>query len=126
MADDNLFDVVEDLRTIVADFKRALYGDTATRAPGLLSQLESHEGRLRQLEQRMDRLEEKRKANPVAWTAGYVSFCVAVVLSIASLLNQLEGHHLLGIAPEVAAWMAVLFAVSALILFVVGFGWFER
>lgn len=126
MADDNLFDVVEELRTIVADFKRALYGDTATRSPGLLSQLEGHEQRLQSMEQKLDRIEQRRRANPVAWTAGYVSFCVAVVFSIAALLNQLQGHHLLGIPPEVATWLAVLFATSALILFIVGFGWFER
>ena len=126
MADDNLFDVVEDLRSIVADFKRALYGDTATRSPGLLSQLEGHEQRLQSMEQRVQRMEERRRANPIAWTAGYISFCVAVVFSIAALLNQLQGHHLLGIPPEVAVWLAVLFAASALILFIVGFGWFER
>ena len=126
MADDNLFDVVEELRTLVADFKRALYGDTATRSPGLLSQLESHEVRLRQLEQRMDRLEEKRKANPIAWTAGYISFCVAGVFGIAALLNQLQEHHLLGIPADVASWLSVLFAGLALVLFIVGFGWFEK
>ncbi len=126
MADDNLFDVVEDLRTIVADFKRALYGDPATRSQGLLSQLDSHAERLQRIEHKVEEIERSRRANPGAWTAGYVSFCVAVVFAIAALLNQLQGHHLLGIPAEVATWLAVLFAGSALILFIVGFGWFER
>ena len=55
MSDDNLFDVVEQLRVLVADFKRALYGDQATRSPGLLSQLEGHEERQRRIEQRRER-----------------------------------------------------------------------
>lgn len=126
MADDNLFDVVEELRTIVADFKRALYGDPATRSQGLLSQLDSHADRLQRIEQKLEKLEGSRRANPVAWTAGYVSFCVAVIFAIAALLNQLQGHRLLGVPPEVATWLAVLFAASALVLFIVGFGWFER
>lgn len=126
MADDNLFDVVEELRTIVADFKRALYGDPATRSAGLLSQLDSHAERLQRIEQKIERIEGRRRANPVAWTAGYISFCVAVVFAIAALLNQLQGHHLLGIPAEVATWLAVLFSASALILFIVGFGWFEK
>lgn len=126
MSDDNLFDVVEQLRVIVADFKRALYGDQATRSPGLLSQLESHEGRLQRLEQRADKLEQRRRDNPIAWTAGYVSFCVAGVFAITALLNQLQGHHVLGMPFEVATWLAVVFAALALVLFIVGFGWFDR
>ncbi len=126
MADDNLFDVVEELRSIVADFKRALYGDPATRSQGLLSQLDSHAERLQRIEQKIERMEGSRRENPVAWTAGYISFCVAVVFAIAALLNQLQGHHLLGIPPEVATWLAILFSASALVLFIVGFGWFER
>lgn len=126
MTDDNLFDVVEELRTIVADFKRALYGDPATRSQGLLSQLDSHAERLQRIELKLSQMERSRRANPVAWTAGYVSFCVAVVFAIAALLNQLQGHRLLGIPSDVATWLSVLFAGSALVLFIVGFGWFER
>ena len=126
MTDDNLFDVVEELRTIVADFKRALYGDPATRSQGLLSQLDSHAERLQRIELKLSQMERSRRANPVAWTVGYVSFCVAVVFAIAALLNQLQGHRLLGIPSDVATWLSVLFAGSALVLFIVGFGWFER
>lgn len=126
MADDNLFDVVEQLRVIVSDFKRALYGDSATRSPGLLSQLESQEVRLRLIEQRIEKIEARRQANPVAWTAGYILFCMAGVFGIAALLNQIEGHRLLGIAPDVAGWLAAMFGGLALVLFIVGFGWFEH
>lgn len=125
MASDNLFDVVEELKQITADLRRTVYGDPATRSRGLMSEFDG----LRQEVGRIDADVQKvksRRPNLMAWTAGYTTFCIAVVFAIAALLNQLQGHHLMGIPADVAGWLAVGFAVAALVLFIAGFGWFEQ
>lgn len=125
MASDNLFDVVEELKQITADLRRTVYGDPATRSSGLMSEFDGLRMDVKALEADLKMVKSKRP-NVLAWTSGYLMFCVAVVFAIAALLNQLQGHHLMGLPAEWAAWLAMGFALAALLLFVAGFGWFDQ
>lgn len=119
---DNLFDVVEELKQITADLRRTVYGDPATRSRGLMSEFDGLRMEVKALDADMERV-KKRRPNPLAWTAGYVAFCGAVVMAIAALLDQLIGRQLFGLPAAVATGLAVALAGLALVLFVIGFGW---
>lgn len=125
MATDNLIDVVDQLREIVQDLKRTLYGDHATRSTGLLVEFDSLRNDVKRLESDLSKV-KNRRPNITAWATGYVAFCTAVVFAIISVMNQIDNHNILGLAPVVAMWLALLFGGAALVLFLVGFGWFEH
>ncbi len=121
-SNDNLFDVVEELRQITADLRRTVYGDPATRSRGLMSEFDGMRMEVKALGADMEEV-RRRRPNPLAWTVGYIAFCGAVVFAIAALLDQLQGHSALGIPAAVATGLAVALAGLALVLFVIGFGW---
>lgn len=119
------YDVLEDLRGIVADLKRCLYGDAATRSTGLLNEFDSLRRDVNALRQDVEAV-KNHGPNVIAWTAGYIAFCAAGVFTIAALMNQIPGHEVMGIPGPIATWLALVLAGAALALFLIGFNWFDR
>jgi hypothetical protein len=125
MANDNLFEVVEELRQIVADLKRTLYGDHATRSTGLITEFDGLRRDVKALEIDLANI-KRRRPNVGSWMAAYVLFCAALVFLVAGLINLFVEHDALGIPPAVALWLALGLAAVAAVLFVIGYNWFER
>jgi hypothetical protein len=125
MATDNLFDVVQELREIVADLKRTLYGDHATRSTGLLTEFDSLNQRVASLERDVTRLKNKRPSIPT-WVAGFLVFWAGELAAIVALINLVPGFNIFGISSTAAMWLAIVFGASALALFIAGFGWLDR
>jgi hypothetical protein len=125
MANDNLFEVVEDLRSIVADLKRTLYGDHATRSTGLLVEFDALRREVQSLQQEIQRIKNKRPSIPT-WMAGFLVFCVGGVAAMVALINLLPGFNIFGVSSTAAMWLAIVFGASALALFIAGFGWLDR
>jgi VIT1/CCC1 family predicted Fe2+/Mn2+ transporter len=117
MASDNLLDVVERLEAAVADFRRLLYGDQATRSSGMITEFEGLRRRVEQL--------ETRRPRAGLWVIGYLTFMAAAVCAIVGTVNAVVGTSLLDISPVLAFVLSVILAIAALVLFVTGFGWFE-
>lgn len=124
MASDNILDVVDELRQIVADLKRTLYGDQATRSPGVLSEFDGLRKDVRTLQDDVKQIKSKRP-NVGAWILGYFSFCAGIALCVIAFLNSVDSHNVFGMPAGIALWMGALFAVGALFLFMWGFGWFD-
>jgi hypothetical protein len=122
---DNLFEVVEQLREIVADLKRTLYGDHATRATGLLAEFDALRRRVESVEEDVERIRSKRP-NVGSWVTAYVLFCVAMVFLAAGMINLFVGHDALGLEPAVAFWLSAAAVVVAGVLFAVGYSWLDR
>jgi hypothetical protein len=125
MASDNLFEVVEQLREIVADLKRTLYGDHATRSTGLLTEFDSLRRDVESLKGDVQRIRSKRP-NVGSWVTAYVLFCAAVIFLAAGMVNLFVGHNALGVEPALAFWLAAGLVVIAGVLFAVGYSWLDR
>lgn len=121
---DNILDVVEELRQIVADLKRTLYGDQATHSAGILTEFDSLRKDVLTLQQDVQAL-KTRRPNVGAWVLGYFSFCAGVALGVIAFLNSVDSHNVFGMPAGIALWLAALFAVGALFMFMWGFGWFD-
>lgn len=124
MATENLVDVVEQLQQIVNDFKRILYGDQAARTDGLLVEFNLLRKEVHELGMRVDQL-QARRPHVWAWICGYVAFMAATVFGVVAIINRVEGHDVWHLAPELATWVALGCAGFALLLFLIGFGWFD-
>jgi hypothetical protein len=125
MASDNLFEVVEQLREIVADLKRTLYGDHATRSTGLLSEFDVLRRRVEAVEAEQQRIRNKRP-NVGSWVTAYVLFCGAVIFAAAGIVNVSVDHNALDVEPAAAFWLAAGLVVIAGVLFAVGYSWLDR
>jgi hypothetical protein len=125
MASDNLFDVVQELRDIVADLKRTLYGDHATRSTGLLSEFDGLRRDVESLKQDVQKVKSKKPSIPT-WVAGFLVFWAGMLSAIVALINLVPGFDIFGISSTAAMWLAIVFGLSALLLFVTGFGWLDR
>jgi hypothetical protein len=125
MASDNLFDVVQELRDIVADLKRTLYGDHATRSTGLLTEFDGLRRDVESLKQDVQKVKNKKPSIPT-WTAGFLVFWAGELAAIVALINLVPGFYLFGVSSTAAMWLAIVFGASALVLFIAGFGWLDR
>lgn len=132
MANDNLYEVVGELREIVSDLKRALYGDAATRSKGLMSELDGLRSDVTALQVDVQRLQvdvqrlQAQRPKVASWIAGYVVFCLFLVFLIAGIVNRAASHDAFGLPADTALGLAVLAAVAACVLFIVGFDWVRR
>lgn len=124
MASDNVLDVLEELREIVGEFKRILYGDTAARTNGLVVEFGDLRRDVQALRDDVHRL-KNRKPNVWLWVMGYLSFAASVTFGVIGILN-LAGHAVFGLPAAVALWLAAALGGMALVLFLGGFGWLDR
>ncbi len=122
MGDDNLLDVLRDLRAVTADLKRVVYGDTGARTPGLLDLFDEQQRRIERLESDVRILKQRR---PIVWlwVAGYACFVVAWVLAAVGMTNSWTSLNVLDLPGPFTSVMAFTLAIVALVLFVAGFGW---
>lgn len=125
MASDNVLDVIDELREIVGEFKRILYGDTAARTNGLVVKFDDLHRDVQALRDDVHRL-KNRRANVWMWVAGYVSFSASVAFGVVGMINLIDNHNVLGLPAAVALWLAAVLAGLALMLFLGGFGWLDR
>jgi hypothetical protein len=115
MEQPNPFEIVEQLN-------RAMYGEPASRSPGLFDKIDSLTTELGRLNTRLDRMERKQH-NVSSWTIGYVAFCASGIFAVVAIFNLIPRTTILNMAPELAAFFAVSLAVAALYFFLTGFGW---
>lgn len=125
MAQENLIDVVDRLDRIVVDLKRVVYGDADTRQPGILTQFESMTHRVDAIDRRVTKLEDRRP-NIWLWILGYFGFVAAMICAMVGILNASTPANLWDMPSGLAAALALLFAVGACVMFLAGFGWFDR
>lgn len=124
MASDNVLDVVEELRQIVGEFKRILYGDQAARTNGLVVEFGDLRREVASIKEDLHRLKSRR---PVVWLwiGGYVAFVAAVAFGVVAGLNMIGEPDLWGLPVSVSVFLALFCATVALFLFLGGFGWFD-
>ena len=125
MASDNLMDVVEELKDLVAELRRLLYGDMATRSSGLVADFDKHDRRIATLETEVTRLRNRR---PVVgmWIGGFIAFVVAIVLIGIAFVNYASDANLLDMTPPLAGGLAAFLCAVSLVMFLGGFGWLDR
>jgi hypothetical protein len=120
--DNNPYDVVQELRVIVEDLKRAVYGDPASRSPGMFQEFDSLRRDVNLLRQELEQV-KSRKPSAANWTIGYISFCAGGIFAVIAVLNQIPRNEILNIPGELAAIFAIVLAAIALYFFLSGFGW---
>lgn len=125
MATDNLLDVVDELRTLVGELRRLLYGDQASRFPGLVADLDMQKTRIDRLTMDMDRMKSKRPV-VVMWIGGFLAFVAAVVLIGVALTNAATYANIWDLPPMLAATIAAGLVALSLIMFIGGFGWLDK
>lgn len=122
VGDDNLLDVIRDLRGVVTDLKRVVYGDQVARIPGLLEAFDQQQRRIETLETDVKTLKNRRPMVWI-WVLGYLSFIAAWALGAVAMTNRISHLNLLDLPFGFAAILASVLAIVALVLFVAGFGW---
>ena len=122
MASDNLLDVVDELRQLVGELRRLMYGDTATRSSGLIADFERHERRITTLEADVVRL-KNRKPIVGMWIGGFVAFVTAIVLAAVGFINAVTPANMLDMPPLLSWSLAGCLTVVSLVMFLGGFGW---
>lgn len=125
MANENLLDIVERLDRIVTDLKLALYGSPEARSTGLFAEFDMLRTRVSQLERDVE-AQKARRPNIWLWVVGYWSFIAAAAFGAVAMLNTATDLNLWDAPTPLAATLAIFFAVGALVLFLLGFGWLER
>jgi hypothetical protein len=90
--DNNPYDVVQELRVIVEDLKRAVYGDPASRSPGMFQEFDSLRRDVNLLRQELEQV-KSRKPSAANWTIGYISFCAGGIFAVIAVLTQRDSKH---------------------------------
>jgi hypothetical protein len=114
----NPFEIVEQLN-------RAMYGDPASRNPGLFDKIDELTKGLDRLNQKLEEIED-RKPDPTKWTIGYIAYCIGGIFAVIAVVNQIPHHEILNMSPEMAATIAVVLGAIALYFFLSGFGWLGK
>lgn len=122
VATDNILTAVERLEKATATLERILYGDPPARPHGLLVEFDKMNQRLGRIEQQV----KNRRPHVLIWLAGYVSFLIGNIFFMLMLHSQVSIYDEWRISAELSFWLAVMFLVGALVMFLVGFGWFTR
>ena len=117
----NPYDVLEELRWIVNDLKRALYGDTTLRTPGLFNELDSLRKDVHSMKIDVESI-KNRRPRLYQWLAGYAAFCVGLILAVIALLDQGQVIHT-RVPAELAGLLAVVLITVAAVLLMSGHGW---
>jgi hypothetical protein len=114
----NPFEVVEQLN-------RAMYGDKASRSPGLFDKIDELTFGLNRLNDKLEAIEAK-KPDVTKWTIGYFAFCIGGVFAVIAILNNVPDRMFYNIPAELAATIAVALGAIALYFFLSGFGWLGK
>jgi len=125
VAGDNLLDVVDDLRILVAELRRLLYGDQASRFPGIVADLDAQKSRIDRVEADIRHIKSKRPVVAM-WIGGFLAFVAAVLLSMVALVNASTPANLWDMPVTFAAVCAAGLTALSLIMFLGGFGWLEK
>jgi hypothetical protein len=121
---DNVLDVVEELREIVGEFKRILYGDAAARTNGLVVEFGDLRREVASIKEDLHRMKSRRPVIGL-WVGGYVAFVAAVAFGVVAGLNLVGARELWSLPAPVAVFLATFCALVALFLFMAGFGWID-
>lgn len=124
MATENVLDAVDRIEAAVSKFERILYGDPPARPNGLLVEFEGLRCDVQGLREDVHRL-QNRRPNVLLWVAGFVSFVVSVAFGMVGFMNVAGAHDVWNIPGPVSLWLALMFALVALLLFMGGFGWLD-
>jgi hypothetical protein len=116
--DVNPYDAVQELRFMVADLNRALYGDTATGWKGLMKEIAL-------LRQDLE-LVKARKPSPTKWTMGYLAFCAGGIFAVIAIINNIPGQQAYNIPTEMAVAIAIVLGAIAWYFFLSGHGWIGK
>jgi hypothetical protein len=121
----NLIDVLLDLKTTIEELRRTMYGDQAARTSGLIAEVDSHRRRIDDMSLEVRQLKERR---PIIWLwlCGYVSFVAAWTMAAVGIVNALSRANVWDFPPAAAAMLAIVLTFVAAILFVAGFGWLQK
>lgn len=125
MPEQSPFDVLEELKWIVADLKRALWGDTNLRTPGMFNELDALRKKVDQIQIDVQELKE-RQGRPGMWLAGILCFCAAIIFGCIAVYNGVFGDGISRVPADIAGWIAAGFGVTALYLLTSGHGWIGR
>lgn len=125
MASDNLFEAYERLDASATRLDRIIFDDPDTHAPGLMTRIERLNSKLDTFSADLQAI-KRRRPNLSLWVIGYLAFLVSGLFAMVAFYTLPEVRLALEMPGPIAVAMALLFAVAALLLFVAGFGWFER
>ena len=125
MAGDNLLDVVEELRTLVSEFRRLLYGDQASRFPGLVADLDTLKSRLDRVETDVHGLKSKRPVIGM-WVGGFIAFVMAIGFAGVAMQNANTTANIFDMPVPLAVILGVCLLLLSLLMFLGGFGWLEK
>jgi hypothetical protein len=114
----NPFEIVEQLN-------RAMYGEPASRSPGLFDKIDSLTTELGRLNTRLDSMEAK-KPDVTKWTIGYIAFCIGGIFAVIAILNNVPGQQAYNLPTEIAATIAVVLGAIAWYFFLTGHGWIGK
>jgi hypothetical protein len=124
MASENILEVMDTLVQVVSDLKLIVYGDEKARINGLLVDF----GELRRdvaiVKEEVHKL-KNRRPQVWLWILGYFSFLAGTMFGVVAILNQIDNHNVFDLPAPVAVFLASMFVVAALFLFLGGFGWFN-
>lgn len=121
---DNILDVVDELRQVINDLKLIVYGDEKARINGMLADFSDLRRDVASVKDEMGRI-KARRPSIWAWVMGYGSFLAGTGFGVVAILNQIDNHNVFDMPAPVAAFLAGMFLVVALFLFMAGFGWFD-
>lgn len=124
MGSDNILDAVDELRQVVSDLKLIVYGDEKSRINGLLIDFGELRRDVAMIKGDVSRL-KARRPSVWLWVMGYCSFLVGTGFGVVAILNQIDNHNVFDMPAPAAAFLAGMFVVVALFLFMAGFGWFD-
>jgi hypothetical protein len=126
MATDNLFDAFEEQRELSGQLRRIVFGDPPAHPVGLLERMEQLDKRLEDFGRKLQRIEQQQRPSVWLWVAGYAAFLLSGWFAMSAMLSTETLRAALDLPAWLATGLALLFAVTALLLFVAGFGWLVR
>lgn len=124
MATENVMDLVDELKDLVAQMRELLYGNDKTRNSGLVRDFEHHERRIAALEADVVKL-KNRKPVIGMWIGGFIAFAGAVAVTGVGFVNFASHTNMLDMSPPLAWGIAACLTVVSLVMFLGGFGWLE-
>ena len=122
MATENILEAVDRIEAAVSKFERILYGDPPARPNGLLVEFEGLRRDVQSLHEDVHRL-QNRRPNVLLWVAGFAAFMAAMIFGMVGFMNLTAGHDVWNLPGGVGLWLAGMFALVSLLLFMGGFGW---
>ncbi len=121
---ENVIDTLVRVEASVARLERILLGDPDARHTGMVTQIDGLRRDMTAISADIQRMQQRR-ANPLLWMAGYVTFLASGAFAINAFWQHPQLRALLDMPAPLALWLALFFAAAAALLLVSGFGWLE-